>query len=88
MPSEYALPSGRLNLSVSPLGIRSRVTHGPDHSQNHPAEATLGEHFGARLDPGPGGELKMTDRARDKAAELTGLRPEAALLLLRDLREI
>ncbi|WP_198550343.1 hypothetical protein [Streptomyces silvensis] len=58
-------------------------------SQDHVRTlATLGERFGAHLDPEPAAELTMAARARDKAAELTGRRPEAALLLLRDLREI
>ncbi|QTA36659.1 hypothetical protein [Streptomyces sp. CA-256286] len=58
-------------------------------SQNHVRElATLAERFDARLDPEPVDELKATERLREKAGELVGRRPQSALLLLRDLREV
>ncbi|WAL98764.1 hypothetical protein [Streptomyces sp. Je 1-369] len=58
-------------------------------SQDHVRTlATLGERFGAHLDPEPVGNLEMAARARHTTAGLTGRRPEAALLLLHDLREI
>ncbi|MEV6263970.1 hypothetical protein AB0M42_24900 [Streptomyces sp. NPDC051784] len=58
-------------------------------SQNHVRElATLAERFGTRLDPEPVDELKTTERLREKAGEMVGRRPQSALLLLRDLREV
>ncbi|MDF9868726.1 hypothetical protein OKW18_000864 [Streptomyces pratensis] len=58
-------------------------------SQHHVRElATLAERFDTHLDPEPVGELNATERLREKASELVGRRPQSALLLLRDLREV
>ncbi|UNO43541.1 hypothetical protein [Streptomyces sp. MST-110588] len=58
-------------------------------SQQHVRDlSAAGERFGARLDPEPVDELKTAERLRDKAGELVGRRSHAALLLLRDLREV
>ncbi|MFF9753163.1 hypothetical protein ACF1FC_10185 [Streptomyces sp. NPDC014344] len=50
--------------------------------------ADIGERFGVRLDPDPVDELKTAERLRDRASELVGRKPQVALLLLRDLREV
>jgi hypothetical protein len=59
------------------------------HRANLDALAPFGERYGVELDPadaeGGGGPLA---RAREKVSELAGRRPEAGLLLLRDLRHL
>nr|WP_323056052.1 hypothetical protein [Streptomyces sp. NEAU-W12] len=50
--------------------------------------ADIGERFGTRLGPDPVDEPKTAERLRDEASELVGRKPQVALLLLRDLREI
>lgn len=79
------------------ISERHRVDHEIYHvardlarwSQQHVRTlASLGERFGVRLDPEPVDELKAAQRLRDRASELVGRRPQAALLLLRDLREV
>jgi hypothetical protein len=59
------------------------------HHANLEALAPFGERYGTSIDPadaeGGGGPLA---RAREKVSELTGRRPEAGLLLLRDLRHL
>ncbi|MYV98481.1 hypothetical protein [Streptomyces sp. SID3343] len=76
---------------------RHRVDHEIYHlgrdlagwSQDHVRVlAGLGERFGVRLDPQPAAEQGAGERLREKAGELLGRRPQTALLLLRDLREV
>jgi len=59
------------------------------HRANLEALAPFGERYGAGVDAsdaeGGGGPLA---RVREKAADLTGRRPEGGLLLLRDLRHL
>lgn len=50
--------------------------------------AAAGKAYEVELDPEPEGEFTVMERIRDKTAEVVGRRPEPALLLLRDLREI
>ncbi|MCZ9346907.1 hypothetical protein NGM37_55330 [Streptomyces sp. TRM76130] len=81
--------------------LRVSERHKVDHEIHHVARdlarwsqrhvrtlADIGERFGARLDPDPVDELKTTEHLRDKASELVGRKPQVALLLLRDLREV
>ncbi|MFB8778504.1 hypothetical protein ACIQW4_33890 [Streptomyces albogriseolus] len=81
--------------------LRVSERHKADHDIHHVARdlsrwsqrhvriiADIGERFGTRLDPAPVGELRTAERLREKAGELVGRKPQAALLLLRDLREI
>jgi hypothetical protein len=79
------------------MAERHKVDHEIHHlgrdlarwSQEHVRTlAALGERFGAHLDPEPVDEIKISARLSDKAGELTGRHPQAALLLLRDLREV
>ena len=59
------------------------------HRANLEALAPFGERYGTDVDPADaeaGGGLLA--RAREKASELAGRRPEAGLLLLRDLRHL
>jgi predicted nucleic acid-binding protein len=79
------------------ISERHRVDHEIHHvgrdlarwSQEHVRIlAAVGERFGVRLDAEPVDELKTGERLREKAGELLGRRPQAALLLLRDLREV
>lgn len=58
-------------------------------SQRHvPELASAAERYGIHVDPEPGGELHLAQRLREKGSELVGRRPEAGLLMLRDLRGI
>ncbi|GER23965.1 hypothetical protein NCCP1664_24600 [Zafaria cholistanensis] len=50
--------------------------------------AEIGRNYGLDLDPEPESESAWAERIREKGAELLGRRSHAALLLLRDLREI
>jgi hypothetical protein len=50
--------------------------------------AGIGRNYGLDLDPDPESESALAERIREKGAELLGRRSHAALLLLRDLREI
>ncbi|MCZ9348739.1 hypothetical protein NGM36_02790 [Streptomyces mutabilis] len=81
--------------------LRVSERHKVDHEIYHVAQdlarwsqwhvrilADIGERFGARLDPDPVDELKTAERLRDKASELVGRKPQVALLLLRDLRQV
>ncbi|MEV7015210.1 hypothetical protein [Streptomyces sp. NPDC093991] len=81
--------------------LRVSERHKVDHEIHHVARdlarwsqrhvrtlADIGERFGVRLDPDPVDELKTAERLRDRASELVGRKPQVALLLLRDLREV
>lgn len=57
------------------------------HQANLEALAPFGERYGTDVEAEDGGGGLLA-RAREKASELTGRRPEAGLLLLRDLREL
>lgn len=58
-------------------------------SADHVRElAQIGRDFGLELDPQADGEAKLTERLREKSAELLGRRSEPGLLMLRDLREL
>lgn len=58
-------------------------------SRRHVQEiAGIAARFGQDLDPEPATEGALTRKLREKGSELMGRRGEAALLLLRDLREI
>jgi len=58
-------------------------------SADHVRELTqIGRDFGLELDPQADGEAKLTERLREKSAELLGRRSEPGLLMLRDLREL
>lgn len=58
-------------------------------SQEHVRElARAAKDYDVDLDPEPESEFGLMERVREKGGELVGRRPEAALLMLRDLREI
>jgi hypothetical protein len=59
------------------------------HQANLEALAPFGERYGVDVDPGDAdaGEGPLA-RLREKAADVTGRRPEGGLLLLRDLRHL
>jgi len=59
------------------------------HRANLEALAPFGEQHGVDVDPGDaeGGEGPLA-RLREKAADVTGRRPEGGLLLMRDLRHL
>lgn len=58
-------------------------------SQEHVREiAKIAKNYGQDLDPEPKADLAITKKIREKGSELIGRRSSAALLLLRDLREI
>lgn len=58
-------------------------------SQEHVRElARIGRNYGIELDPEPDDEGSLIAKVRQRGAELLGRRHDAALLLLKDLREI
>ncbi len=59
------------------------------HHDNLEALAPFGDRYGVDVDPGDaeGGDGPLA-RLREKAADVTGRRPEGGLLLLRDLRHL
>ncbi|MFF7244548.1 hypothetical protein ACFZBU_11700 [Embleya sp. NPDC008237] len=76
---------------------RHRVDHEIHHlggdlarwSQRHARDiADLGKRFDLHLDAEPTEETGVAHRLREKAGELIGRRPDASLLMLRDLREV
>ena len=80
------------------LGERHRADHDVYHlgrtlsafcDEHVAALAEQGERHGASLDARPAQDgPRPLEAAREKGAELMGRRPEPALLLLRDLREL
>ena len=50
--------------------------------------AQIGRDFGLELDPHAEGEVKLSERLREKSAELLGRRSTPGMLMLRDLREL
>jgi hypothetical protein len=58
------------------------------HRANLAALAPFGERYGAAVDDHPEAGGGVFARAREKASELAGRRPEVGLLLLRDLRHL
>ena len=58
-------------------------------SQDHVRDlARIGQSYGIELEPEPEDDASMMARIRQRGAELLGRRHDAALLLLKDLREI
>lgn len=58
-------------------------------SQRHVQEiAEIGDRYGQHLKHEAKDELNVVERIREKGSELVGRRPNAALLMLHDLREI
>lgn len=86
----------RLATELERAGERHRAEHDVHHlsatlagiSRAHvEALAPFGERYGVEVD-GSGGASAVLAAVREKASELSGRRPEAGLLLLRDLREL
>ncbi|GAB3259185.1 hypothetical protein [Arthrobacter pigmenti] len=90
--SENDLAHGLLQVSE-----RHKVDHEIYHigrdlarwSQQHVRHiAEIGGKYGQDLNPDAKDELNVAERIRERGSELVGRRPNAALLMLHDLREI
>jgi hypothetical protein len=94
---EVADAERRLATELERVGERHEADHDVHHlsstlasiSRAHvEALAPIGERYGSEVGDADGGTSGVLGTVREKASELTGRRPEAGLLLLRDLREL